>query len=121
LQDLDTQEDILGRLEQIDLEHKQLVVRVQHSERVIPMDTDSQRGQVVYVLIEGRDLTLSITQIVERAAEHGWVLPKGTLQKSLVPSMMEDGLLINEVKGHHEGRYRLPSFVRFEVKVEVSA
>lgn len=102
--------------EEIDLEHKQLVVKVSHSERIHPMDTDSQRGQVVYVLSEGQDLTLSVAQIVERAAEHGWVLPLDTLRKSLIPSMQKDGLLVNEVTGHHEGRYRLPEFVKFEVR-----
>ena len=107
--------------EQIDLEHKPLAVRVSHSPRVVSMDTDSQRGQVVYLLSDGQDKTLSIRQIMEEAAEHGWVLPYDTMQKSLVPSMLKDGLLVNEVGGHHEGRYRLPRFVRVDVKEKILA
>jgi hypothetical protein len=102
--------------QEIDLEHKQLVVKINHSEKAVSMDTDSQRGQVIYLLGLGEDKTLSITQIIEEAAEHGWVIPYDTARKSLIPGMQRDGLLVREGAETHAGKYRLPRFVRFDVR-----
>jgi hypothetical protein len=101
--------------EEIDLTHKQLVVKITHTEKAVSMDTDSQRGQVIYLLGLGEDKTLSMRQIVDEAAEHGWVIPYDTARKSLIPGMVRDGFLVSE--GETAGtRYRLPRFVRFDVR-----
>lgn len=103
--------------EEIDLDHKEIVVKVSHSEKVVPMDTDSMRGQVVFLLSEGPDLSLTINELIARAGEHGWAIPYDTASKSLIPSMQKDGLLVREGSLKHAGHYRLPRFVKFEVKV----
>lgn len=102
-----------SELEEIHLDEKQLIIKVSHSEKVVPMTTETQNGQVIFLLKEaGSGNELGIKEIVDRGAEHGWALPYDTLRKSLLPDMAKEGLAIGD--GH--GNYRLPKFVIFDVK-----
>ena len=103
---------------EIDLEHKQIVIHVSHSENAVPLTTETQEGEVVYVLMEaGVGKELGIKDIVDSAAEHGWALPYDTIRKAVLPRMSNKGLIIGD--GH--GNYRLPKFVKFDIKTEIPA
>ena len=106
------------KVEEINLEHKQIVIHVSHSENAVPLTTETQEGEVVYVLMEaGVGKELGIKDIVDSAAEHGWALPYDTIRKAVLPRMSNKGLIIGD--GH--GNYRLPKFVKFDIKTEIPA
>lgn len=78
---------------------------------VTRLESDSAAGKVAYLVKQEGSLTRG--QIVHLALEHGWTeLTPESLRKTVLPGMVRNGLLVNEVEGHHEARYRLPHEVK---------
>ena len=97
--------------EQVDLEHKQLVVNVHHAgDKVVKVSTDSVVGQILYCTVQYfKDREFATGELNEKLLEHGWNVKPSTLSAKL-SLLANEGKLIKTDKG-----YRLPSRVKFEV------
>jgi len=100
----------------LDLEHKQLVVRVSHSEKVVSMTTGTGLGAILYVLI--RRAPASESEISVLLAEHGRPQAHPTLAPNLA-KLVKLGLAVRE--GERPTRFRLPRFVKYNVAEEIPA
>lgn len=92
----------------LDLEHRQLVVNVHHSEKHVSLSTEEKAGQLVYVLINDREGQPSRASEIEiLGLEHGWNLDHRHVSE-IVPRTL--GAVIFDGT-----TYRLARFVRKEV------
>jgi hypothetical protein len=99
----------IGPIQEIQIEEKAIVVKVSHSESIVKLDTDSQRGQIVFVLLQGAR-PLSQVDIINEMQEHGWTISQPVASAQL-SKLVSDGIIVRDGRA-----YRLPRFVRFDVK-----
>lgn len=104
--------------ETISLEHKEIVVDIQHKgQEIVKTSTDVAAGKVLYCAKE--DLSkdengqpkekFTWTELTKALSENGWSISKGTLSNT-ISDLVGQGRLIKLTDG-----YRLPTKVRFEI------
>lgn len=96
------------------LNHTALQVAIQDvGVETINFSTKTQKGQMMYCIVNELSNTeegWTNGELIDKCLEHGWSIGKSTVSVEL-SKWVGSGLLIRTVKG-----YRLPKFVKFEVK-----
>jgi hypothetical protein len=94
---------------ELQLEVKELRIVLEHSEKLVSMTTENQKGQILYVLLElARPTTPK--DAIQAMNENGWAI-SGPVFSKVAGQLVDQGLVI------HDGpTYRLPRFVRFDVR-----
>jgi hypothetical protein len=96
---------------QVDLEHRQLVVNIQHvGDKVVKVTTDSVVGQILFCAAKYfKEKEFTAKELDERLLEHGWAVKPSTLSTKLSLLTSEGKLIKTEVG------YRLPKYVKVNI------
>jgi hypothetical protein len=96
---------------QVDLEHRQLVVNIQHAgDKVVKVTTDSVVGQILFCAAKYfKEKEFTAKELDEKLLEHGWAVKPSTLSTKLSLLTSEGKLIKTEVG------YRLPKYVKVNI------
>jgi len=100
----------------VDLEHRELVLNISHSEKVVELDTEKGLGRILFCSI--KDLPkegFTEGEISDALNERGWHMGHSTLAPNLA-GLAKKGLLVR-VAGTKPQKYRTPSLLKINVRL----
>lgn len=96
-------------VEKIHLDEHQLVLEVESHERIVRVDDQTEKGMVIKVLWKAAR-PLSQSEIIQEAAEYGKYITAPSLSKHM-SGYIAEGVIFQDGR-----QFRLPRFVRFDIK-----
>lgn len=105
-----------SNVEKLNLQHKELIVSIKHSEKALDFSTETQQGQIIFVAIN--DLPkegFTEKMLSEALKERGWNISHTSLAPHLGSNLPKSGVII-KIPNTRPMRYRLPQKLKINVE-----
>jgi len=97
---------------QLNLEKMDLAVTVKHETKEVNMTTDNLEGKVMFIVVTHfADKSFAEEELQPFIGNYGWQIPHNSLAPLMGSTLQKKGLLVKS-----EGKYKLPTFVKVNVK-----
>lgn len=100
----------------LNLNNKELIVNVSHSEQTLEMDTKTQQGQIMFVSLN--DLSregFTEKELSDALKERGWSISHSSLAPQISSNLTKLGFLV-PLENTKPKKYRLPSKLKINIK-----
>lgn len=104
-----------SQLSTLNLEHKELIVNVKHSEKTASLSTETQQGKIMYCVLNDLPNEDFTEQMLSQAMqERGWNIAHSSLAMQLNIKLKEKGLIL-KTDNKKPIHYKVPSKVKINI------